>query len=746
MATTHNHLTKYSKTAKYIFGATFTMVATLIVFRLFFGSGFLINAPRSFFSLWSEDLIKDVYTTTYHTQYDSSFTYCTAMGYPYGEQYTYTGMQVLVSAPLQLLQKMGVKDTWKACLALINFYVIISIFLCAFFLYLLLSELKLPPLPSLLGAIGITFLMPQIQRMGGHLTLSYLCVIPMALYFIARLHNTHHWRWSAYYGILLLVSALAHPYYLTFLADISIVYLVYLLFTRKKNQWTILQLGLHFGLQFLLPVIIFFGLTSIGNVPLDRTTVPDGMYYYRGRLCGLLLPFHRVFMGSSLKNIMGIMAPEWETSCYIGIVALITFLVWVIRILVDLCHLRLTHLFRPTDNPLLNVFLWASILLFLVASVLPIITYHHPEILNHLSALAQLRALGRLLWMPFVTLNLLAVYWIWQWIAKMQKKWCQILVLSIVCLAYSYEIYSHSIMSVKPEFYPEWTDYNNKLPENQWLKEINPADYQAILSLPVFHVGSEHYHLHGQDGMLQLNTYISFKTGLPLICNYSSRSSITRAYNCIELSWEPRKEYNILKDFPDDRPLLIVVPLDQSILNLNEKRILDYADSLLTTDHFSLYSIRIEALHQLCRDYRQEHADDIKPEEIAYYSQTWDDQPQGVLSGFCNQVILFYDAPIDSTWDKNLIISFWIKEYTHDLMGRIVVSVDAWTDDENITSLEKGRVGQFVNAIDREDGHVSIPVTLPEHTVKLRLAIGDPQLPPRPVSYDNLIFYPQNNL
>jgi hypothetical protein len=745
MISKHNLLTHNSKTTRGI-GAVLTLAATLLVFILFFDTNMLTNAHRVFFSLWSEDMIKDIYTTTYHTQYDSSFTHCTAMGYPYGEQYTYTGLQILVAAPLQLLQKMGVEDTWKASLTLINYYVIITIFLCALFLYLLFGELKLPPLPSLLGAVGITFLMPQIQRMGGHLTLAYLCIIPMALYFIAKLHNTHHWRWSVFYGILLLLSALLHPYYLTFLADISIVYLVYLFFTRKRNKWRLPIIGLHFCLQFLLPVILFFVLTSIGDTALDRTSVPDGMYYYRGRLIGLLLPFHRTlfgFYGAPLKTIMGIKAPEWETCCYIGIVALVALCVWLVQVIWDLFHLRFSRIIHPTNNPLLNLFLLASLLLLLVATVLPAIVQKHPELLNHLSFLAQLRALGRLLWLPFVTLNLFAIYQLWQWSSTTKKEGLRVTILALAIFGYCFDIYSHSFLRVWPESYPEWIDYDNKLAKNQWLQEINPDDYQAILSLPVFHVGSEHYHLHAQDGMLQTNTYVSIKTGLPLICNYSSRSSITRAYNCIELSWEPREEYRILKDLPNNKPLLIVSDPDLSQLNPNEQRILSYADSILATDKFLLYHISIDALRQLCQDYQQEHADDIKPEDIAYYTQTWDDQPQGVMNGISNQVILFYDDPVDSSWDKNLAISFWIKDYTHDLMGRIVVAVDAWTDDGNIISMAWGRAGQFINAIDGEDGHVYIPVTLPENTIKLRLAVGDPQLPPRPVAYDDLLFYPQ---
>lgn len=742
MTSKPNLITQNTKTARYI-GAGLTLVATLIVFRLFFGAGVLSNAHHYFLSPWSEDMYKDIYTTTYHTQYDSSYTHCTAMAYPYGEQYTYTGLQFLVSAPLQFLQHCGVKDAWKACLPLINFYVLISIFLCALFLFLLLMELKLPLLPSLFGAVVITFLMPQLQRMGGHLTLSYLCVIPMALYFIARLHNTRHWIWSVFFGILLLLSTISHPYYLAFLADISIVYTVYLLFTHKKNQWSFPKIGLHFCLQFILPIALFFILSSIGNTPLDRTAVPDGIYCYRGRLIGLLLPFYRYYLNTELKEIMGIGAPEWETCCYIGIVALITFCYWLIRTVWDLFHLRFSRIFRPTDSTLLNIFLLASVLILLVACILPAIIQKHPTLLSHLSSLAQLRAMGRLLWLPFVTLNILAIYWIWQWTSQMQKKWLRVCILSLVVLGYTLELHSHSLLRTWPMPYPQWTDYDNKSTENQWLTQINPSEYQAILSLPVFNVGSEHYHLHSKDDMLQKSTYVSFKTGLPLICNYGSRSSISRAYNCIELSWEPWKEYNILKDLPNDRPLLIVATSDLSLLNPNEKRILDYSDSILTTETFSLHRISIEDLRQLCRDYQQELENSVKPEDIAYYRQKWDENENGILSGYSNETLFLYDDPVDSSWARDLNISFWIKAYTHDLMGRIIVAVDAWTDDGNVTSLAWGRVGQFVNAIDGEDGRVFLPVALPEHTVKLRIAVGDPGMPPRPVAYDNLLIYPQ---
>ena len=84
-------LTRCPKAVKYV-GAVLTLVFTLVLFRLFFGAGMLTHGSQYFFSVSSYDLIKDVYNTTYHVRYDSSFVHCTSMAYPYGEHHTYTGL------------------------------------------------------------------------------------------------------------------------------------------------------------------------------------------------------------------------------------------------------------------------------------------------------------------------------------------------------------------------------------------------------------------------------------------------------------------------------------------------------------------------------------------------------------------------------------------------------------------------------------------------------------------------------
>jgi len=73
-------------------GSAVTVVAIILLIGLFWGFNWLTHWNTMFFSNKSEDLIKDVYTTTYHVAYDDGMAICNAMNYPYGEYYTFTGL------------------------------------------------------------------------------------------------------------------------------------------------------------------------------------------------------------------------------------------------------------------------------------------------------------------------------------------------------------------------------------------------------------------------------------------------------------------------------------------------------------------------------------------------------------------------------------------------------------------------------------------------------------------------------
>src|SRR5665213_2554158 len=103
-------------------------------------------------------------------------------------------------------------------------------------------------------------------------------------------------------------------------------------------------------------------------------------------------------------------------------------------------------------------------------------------------------------------------------------------------------------------------DEKNNLPEDVWLKNFNPNSYQAIFALPYFHISSENVSRAPADGDIVKWSYIvSLKTGLPKMDVCSGRVSIGQTLKLVSLVLDPLHQFAVLKDLPDQRPLLVLV-------------------------------------------------------------------------------------------------------------------------------------------------------------------------------------------
>lgn len=97
-------------------GSVTTIIVAVALVALFWGPAWLVHWDTMFFSTDGEDLVKDVYTTSYHVAYDDGMAISHAMNYPYGEYYIFTGLHPLIAAPLQWLRDAGVAHTSTRCL------------------------------------------------------------------------------------------------------------------------------------------------------------------------------------------------------------------------------------------------------------------------------------------------------------------------------------------------------------------------------------------------------------------------------------------------------------------------------------------------------------------------------------------------------------------------------------------------------------------------------------------------------
>ncbi|MBX9449305.1 MAG: hypothetical protein KL787_06150 [Taibaiella sp.] len=115
-------------------------------------------------------------------------------------------------------------------------------------------------------------------------------------------------------------------------------------------------------------------------------------------------------------------------------------------------------------------------------------------------------------------------------------------------------------------------------------------DFQAIVALPFFHVGSEKLWI-GPDWNPSLITsfHISYQTGLPIVDVMMSRTSWSQTFESIRLADGPFSQKKILDRF-SDKPLLILADT-QYTTDINELYLTTMADSLLTWDRFRIYSL-----------------------------------------------------------------------------------------------------------------------------------------------------------
>ena len=706
-----------------------TLVALVSMWAVL-GHSIMGHVGSNFFSTTSEDLLKDVYLTTYHVRYDTSLLHCDAMLYPYGEYYIYTGNQTLVSTPLWLLTQLGVHDAYRYVLPIINLLILASVLLCVLFLYLTFTLWGMPFIVSLLASLFITFLSPQLHRIGGHLTLSYICVIPMMIYLTAKHYYSHKAKYSVWFGILLLLSGIAHPYYLPFFGAQAVVYHCYLWLYGKKNNISFRDTLMSFLYALVVPLLIFFFVTTIGDTPSDRTSIPSGFVTWRARLRGLVYPY-----GMSYARSLSVLQEhpcEWESWSYVGVVGIVTLIALAIRFIVKVAKRQWSAVLQPTDKMPLNITILSATLLYILATLLPLIVMNHQRLLTFLGPLTQLRAMGRLLWLPYYACTILAAYWFYLLISKIKARWLKITICTVTLLLCSVEVYAFT-KSFHKWFrapYEEWTDYDNRLPQNQWFKAVNANDYQAILSLPVFFIGSDQGWIAPKDNIFKHSALVSIKTGIPIICNCGSRSSIRHSYEDIELSWLPWKEYDIMSHFCNDKPLLIVASPDTLSLNHNEQRLLRHSTLVTRCNGFDLYRIELSAMRAACAECQTElecRYHNACGTDKCYIFYSYDDSPNGCLTVDFSQGVFFNDT-IPTTLGKDIEVSFWVNEFTYDLYGRSTVSIEYLTPQGVAGWLLKQPIADNAIALDGENGLVALSVEIPSDAIGLRIRLDNEYL------------------
>ncbi len=701
-----------------------TIILSISVLFLFFGK-LLVHPNTCYFSIVG-DGIQVYYNALYHVFFDKNILTEDSMHYPYQESVFFTGCNPMLTTVIKYL---GLK---YYTIGILNLSMLFSIPLAAIFIYLIFKEYNINYLFASFSSVSIAFLSPQINRMQGHYNLVYCFAIPATIWLILKFYKNPSINKSIIISIYCFVLASIHMYLFVFSAAIIGFVWIGLLFTMPIKKYLLL-FAKNFFIQIFLPFMLIQLIIHFSINAGERTSYPSGFFEYYSNLNGIFNPFGRIY--ESLFGKIGITAEvNFEGASFIGISAVIFSVFLIIKILFNVLTFKFKKVFNFVNDAFLNSLLVCGFIFLLFSFCIPF-KYGYEELASKLEFLRQFRALGRFTWIFFYIINILLIIYVGKIAGIVEKLKIKYVLMTFVLTSLAYDAYCNVVGlqdKLNNSFTP-FSDFGNSKNENKWVNEINPSDYQAVMPLPYFHIGSENFSYQTTAKTLNNTCIVSFKTGLPMISVYNSRISLDETFKSIQMFTEPNgKVPSVIKDFKNNKDILLMV--EDSLRNNIEKNILSYAKFVFKTENFELYKITLSDLKR----YYLEHAKNVQSEfvnkklyrkrELFVTDSILDfvslnykniNKENGHFeSGIKKIKIKDYAVVVDTnlrtnSFNVNCTLSFWIKNLDKDLLPRTGIEIKAAKSNNEFYSLLYSNLLGNYKQIDNK-------WTLIEHSFKLQ--------------------------
>jgi len=570
--------------------AEFISLVTIGAIIVFMFYGKIVVNPNSYLFGNTGDGIKNYFTYIHHINNDSTYLNFEGMNYPYGEHFLYTDSHpVLVNTFKLLSSKLPVFSTHA--IGILNFLMILSIFLTFIAVFYLLQEFKINRWIGAAFSIGITLLSPQIFRMGGHLALSYSVAIPLSWLLLARCING-----KRYYAILLFANSIfwifIHAYLgIIILFFLSMLLLIKVIYDNARRQNIIKYIKIAAAL--FVPILIFFLFSTITDSHIDRTDNPSGFFLYNAELDDVFIPHQGIIREALDKLTKGAIKLEWEAWSYVGLpttlLSIYLLLLSIAGIFAKKKREALKWYFQDKE---LNIALSASFIVLLFAMAFPF--KQLPSLLEYMPILKQFRATGRFTWPFYFGALVFSAYVFNKIFLKLKNKNSLLLGVILIVLINGVYIYEsipyHIKVSKSITKSPNLFRYN-MLPVNfkEALSYINPNDYQAIITLPFYYCGSESFSRPRNDNAVRASILVSYHTGIPNFCAALTRTSISESKKIVQLVSPNFYKKRIKDDLKSSKPFLIVKT--NSRLTEHEQSILNKATHIYSGGNLDIYKI-----------------------------------------------------------------------------------------------------------------------------------------------------------
>lgn len=580
-----------TKTIIHKYGYVAVLILSMLLFISFFYGKILISPNQILFNA-SGDGLKNYYVPMMQLGSDHYFVF-EYFNYPYGEHFFYTDgfpLLVLLLKPLAFI----FPEISNNIPAIINFSILLSIFVCAILIYNILVRLKLPKLLSVLFSIGITLLQPQIFRITGHFSLAFCHVIPLSFWlFLMLIQADKTIKWTIFISIHNISAILFHPY-LGLMAVLS-TSIALIIWSLKKFSWHDWRLYFNLFFQTVFPLIFYKIIIFLTDNVVDRNTHPQGFHENTADFFSVFFPSFGPFSG--YFNFMNTqLTHNWEGISYIGIFTTILFLPVFFIFLYRIFHKK-EELNRWTF--LIGIII-SSVVFLILSMGYPFVGKYY-DTYQKIPFLREFRALGRFAWVFYYSSTIFLAVGLWSccesWLKKVWMKYFVMAIICIIPLSYVYESYSlhNTIAATITKNKNCFLEKNIPGDVLSTIHEAKKYDFQAILPLPYFYVGTEIFDVFGTENAQKNSFFVSQQLKLPLLTNYSARSSFDISRKILRIISNKIVYKDVEKDFSDrNKPFLIV--LSDKELNSYELEIVQKSTFISKCSLFSLYRINFSDL------------------------------------------------------------------------------------------------------------------------------------------------------
>jgi MFS family permease len=552
--------------------------------------------------------------------------------------------------------------------------------------------------------------------------MAYAYVIPLSLYLLTRFYRKPGYGISLLFGIFIFIITGKHLYFIVLVGVPWAVFWFLLLLRYRRFNMKIAFLIPHVLIQMILPFILFSLFAGGYDQASDRTAYPWGFFSASTRWVSVFLPLLKPYARWIIVGPM-------KTVGYVGMVSTILFAVTLVLFGIKWAKGGFLAACWITDRFILNVFLAGAALCLFLALGYPF-TYI-PELLNYTGPFRQLRVIGRFVVPFYYIMNIYSLYILWRWYTTMGKRWFWYVVL--IALAFM-GLEAYFTVKDKPGAYfnkfETLNDRQNTLPDNAWVNNHEWPDYQAIMPMPYYHIGSETYWVNGTSPVIERSYIASLKTGLPLNSVMLSRTSISQTLANLDIFWEPGSGYPVLKDYDPEDPLLIMRD-KKGILNENESMIIEKSTLIDSNGHTLFYRFYLDSLEAI----RQEHLDSmvkrakhsmLDTAQAWHYFESYNSLENGQFTGKIKEYSEFASCGIPDS--GRFEVSFWYHGAGKDLWPRTYLIISLL--DSNLTAYNIRRTDFFRETVMRDGDWalVSLSVEVRSSGDHLKLHYDNPLL------------------